>query len=89
MFLCYSLVEIHIFSLLTFITNNVKILEVIILLFAIVHPLEDINLMTPCYIIQVIFFSWTATAGFAVLQISLRVSLKTRDLSLPFFARWM
>ena len=57
-------------------------MEVIIdLLFAIVHPLKDINLMTPCYIIQVIFFSWTATAGFAVLQISLRVSLKTRDLS--------
>ena len=35
--------------------------------------------MTRCYIgqLQVIFFSWTATAGFEVLQISLRVSLKT------------
>ena len=54
-------------------------MELIIdLLFAIVHPLKYINLMTPCYIIQVIVFSWIATAGFVVLQFSLRVSLKTR-----------
>ena len=30
------------------------------------------------HIIQAIFFSWAATAGFEVLQFSLRVSLKTR-----------
>ena len=34
--------------------------------------------MTRRHIIQVIFFSWTTTAGFEVLQFSLRVSLKTR-----------
>ena len=34
--------------------------------------------MTRRHIIQVIFFSWTATAGFEVLQFSVRVSLKTR-----------
>ena len=34
--------------------------------------------MTHRHIIQVIFFSWTTTAGFEVLQFSLRVSLKTR-----------
>ena len=34
--------------------------------------------MTRRHIIQVIFFSWAATAGFVVLQFSLRVSLKTR-----------
>ena len=34
--------------------------------------------MTCRHMIQVIFFSWTATAGFEVLQFSVRVSLKTR-----------
>ena len=34
--------------------------------------------MTCRHIIQVIFFSWNATAGFEVLQFSVRVSLKTR-----------
>ena len=34
--------------------------------------------MTRRHVIQVIFFSWTATAAFEVLQFSLRVSLKTR-----------
>ena len=45
---------------------------------AIVHPLKYITFMTRRHIIQVIFFSWTTTAGFEVLQFSLRVSLKTR-----------
>ena len=45
---------------------------------AIVHPLKYITFMTRRRIIQVIFFSWTTTAGFEVLQFSLRVSLKTR-----------
>ena len=45
---------------------------------AIVHPLKYITFMTRRHFIQVIFFSWTATAGFEVLQFSLRVSLKTR-----------
>ena len=41
---------------------------------AIVHPLKYITFMTRRHIIQVIFFSWTATAAFEVLQFSLRVS---------------
>ena len=45
---------------------------------AIVHPLKYITFMTCRHMIQVIFFSWTATAGFEVLQFSVRVSLKTR-----------
>ena len=45
---------------------------------AIVHPLKYITFMTCRHIIQVIFFSWTETASFEVLQFSVRVSLKTR-----------
>ena len=45
---------------------------------AMVHPLKYIFLMTRCHIIQVIFFSWTATFHYVVLQFSLRVSLKMR-----------
>ena len=40
--------------------------------------IQKITFMTRRHIIQVIFFSWTATAGFEVLQFSLRVSLKRR-----------
>ena len=47
-------------------------------LIAIVYPLKYITFMTRRHVIQVIFFSWTATAAFEVLQFSLRVSLKTR-----------
>ena len=45
---------------------------------AIVHPLKYITFMTRRHIIQVIFFAWTATAGFEVLHFSLRFRLKTR-----------
>ena len=51
---------------------------------AIVHPLKYITFMTRRRMIQVIFFSWTTTAGFAVLQFSLRVSLKTRLVDVIF-----
>ena len=47
-------------------------------LIAIVYPLKYITFMTRRHVIQVIYFSWTATAAFEVLQFSLRVSLKTR-----------
>ena len=40
--------------------------------------IQKITFMTRRHIIHVIFFSWTATAGFEVLQFSLRVSLKRR-----------
>ena len=51
---------------------------------AIVHPLKYITFMTRRHMIQVIFFSWTTTAGFEVLQFSLRVSLKTRLVDVIF-----
>ena len=54
------------------------IIIIIIRFIAIVHPLKYITFTTHRHIIQVIFFSWTATVGFEVLQFSLRVSLKTR-----------
>ena len=45
---------------------------------AIVHPLKYIAFMTRRRIIQVIFFSWTVTFGYEVLQFSLRFSFKMR-----------